>query len=122
MPPGNDHSPRHALWRRYPGDDWAAFDALPAAVRQRLHEHAYDAWAVNALMLWRSFRRKRDTAERAQRALLRYLDLCEQWERAAFAASYRQACGTVLPHVAAGATVQRYGPDDAHCPGRAGMI
>ncbi len=109
MPRGNDHSPRHALWRRYSGDDWAAFDALPAAIRQRLHDHAYDAWTVNTLMLWRAFRRKRDSAARAQGALLRYLDLCEQWEREAFAAAYRRAHGTVLPHLGAGASVQRYG-------------
>ncbi len=105
----NDRSPRHALWRRYTGDDWAAFDALPAAIRRRLQEHVYDAWTVNALMLWRAFRRKRDSAERAQRALLRYLDQCEQWEREAFAAAYQRSYGTALPHMAAGATVQRYG-------------
>jgi Family of unknown function (DUF6525) len=103
----NDRSPRHTMWRRFTGDDWAAFDALPAVVRQRLCEHAYDAWTVNALILWRAFRRKRDSAQRAQRALLRYLDICEQLEREAFAAAYQRAYGSMLPHVAAGATVLR---------------
>jgi hypothetical protein len=31
---------REAIWRRFDGDDWAAFDALPPAIRRRLHEHA----------------------------------------------------------------------------------
>ena len=103
----NDRSPRHTMWRRFTGDGWAAFDALPAAVRQRLCEHAYDPWTVNALILWRAFRRKRDSAQRAQHALLRYLDTCERLEREAFAAAYLRAHGTVLPHVAARATVLR---------------
>jgi hypothetical protein len=45
MPIGNDVTERERIWRRFPGDDWAAFDALPLAVRQRIHEHAYNPWA-----------------------------------------------------------------------------
>ncbi len=81
----------------------------PRAVRLRLCEHAYDAWTVNALILWRAFRRKRDCAERAERALLRYLDTCEILEREAFADAYRRMHGAPLPHVAARGTVLRYG-------------
>lgn len=69
----NDGTIRDLIWRRYAGDDWAAFDQLPSAVRRRLSEHAYDAWSVNALMLWRHYRRLYPTPERAQRALLRYV-------------------------------------------------
>lgn len=108
MPPTNDVTPRPQLWRRYDGDDWAAFDALPPAIRRRLHEHAYDAWAVNALMLWKSFRRQCASSRRAERRLLRWLDACEAAERAAFAEEQRRLHGTALPHLAAAATVLRY--------------
>ncbi|MCW8087017.1 DUF6525 family protein [Sabulicella glaciei] len=99
----NDVSPRPEIWRRLPGDDWAAFDALPASIRRRLAEHAYDAWAVNALALWRSFRRSLGPL-RAERRLMRWIEECEREERSAFAA--RQ--GAPLPHEAAGATVMRW--------------
>jgi hypothetical protein len=103
----NDITLRPHLWRRHDGDDWAAFDALPPAIRNRLHRHAYDAWAVNALMLWRSFRRKYASSARAERRLLRYLDECEALEREAFAEAHRRHHGVALPHVAAGASVLR---------------
>jgi hypothetical protein len=104
----NDFTARETMWRRFEGDEWAAFDALPAPIRERLHEHAYNAWAVNALMLWRAFRRKHACSKRALNTLLRHLDECEQLERIAFAESYARAHGTGLPHVAAGASVLRY--------------
>ena len=106
--PDNDGTIRHAIWRRYPGDEWAAFDQLPAAIRRRLNEHAYDAWAVNALMLWRHYRRLHRTLDRAERALLRYLDYCERLERRAFAARYVRRYGEPLPHDAARIPVLRY--------------
>jgi len=105
---GNDCTARDAIWRRYQGDDWAAFDALPPAVRRRLQEHAYDAWSVNALMLWRGFRRKLACSATAERRLLRYLDTCEALECAAFAETYRASCGNTLPHLEARASVLRY--------------
>ena len=109
----NDHTMRERMWRRYGGDDWASFDRLPPAIRRRLAEHPYDAWAVNALMLWRRFRRTRASALQAERALLRYLDECEALERAAFAAAHLRHHGTALPHVAAGATVLRHATQTA---------
>ena len=115
--PGNDVSAREGVWRRHAGDDWAAFEALPPAVRARLHAHAYDAWAVNALMLWRMFRRRHGNSARAERALLRYLDRCEFLECDAFASSYSRAYGAALPHVAAGVSVLRGGARG----GQAGM-
>ncbi|MBS0559923.1 MAG: hypothetical protein JSR21_07705 [Proteobacteria bacterium] len=104
----NDGTIRDAIWRRYIGDDWAAFDQLPAAIRRRLGVHAYDTWSVNALILWRHYRGLHPTTEKAQRALLRYLDFCERLERRAFADCYAQQHGDVLPHLAAGVTVLRY--------------
>lgn len=104
----NDGTIRDAIWRRYAGDDWAAFDQLPPAIRRRLAEHAYDAWSVNTLILWRHYRRLHPTAERAQRALLRYLDFCERLERRAFAEAYARQHGATLPHVAANIPVLRY--------------
>jgi hypothetical protein len=106
-PASNDISPRETMWRRWEGDEWAAFEALPTAARRRIQEHAYDAWSVNALMLWRTFRRQTGSSARAERRLLRYLDECEAMERAAANAEYRQAYGIPLPHVAAAISVLR---------------
>jgi hypothetical protein len=105
--PDNDTTVREEIWRRFEGSDWAAYDALPPAVRRRIHQHAYDAWSVNALILWRHFRRKTACSQRAERRLLRYLDECETLEREAFAEAYRRERGLPLPHVAARATVMR---------------
>lgn len=106
--PSNDVTPREGMWRRIAGDDWAAFEALPPAVRSRVREHAYDAWAVNALVLWRMFRRRTASSARAERRLLRYLDECEALERSAFSHAFRREHGVQLPHVGASATVLRY--------------
>lgn len=114
--PVNDLTARDDMWRRFDGDDWAAFDALPRAVRQRLHEHAYDAWAVNALILWKTFRRKHACSKRALNTLLRYLDECEALELAAFDARHLERVGSVLPHVAAAVPVLRYGSRDRIAP------
>ncbi|MBY0329938.1 MAG: hypothetical protein K2X49_04640 [Acetobacteraceae bacterium] len=103
----NDVTERERIWRRFAGDEWAAFDALPAVIRRRIQDHAYDAWSVNALILWRAFRRQTGSSARAARRLLRWLDDCEAVERAAFAEAYRARYGLPLPHVAACATVQR---------------
>ncbi len=108
-PTGNDVTARPEIWRRFSGDDWQAFDSLPVAVRRRMQEHAYDAWAVNALMLWRLFRRQLASSARGERRLLNYLDDCERLEREAFAAFYARQWGSRLPHLAAGASVLRYG-------------
>ena len=105
--PDNDTTVREDIWRRFEGSDWAAYEALPPAVRRRIHQHAYDAWSVNALILWRHFRRKTACSQRAERRLLRYLDECETLEREAFAEAYRREHGLPLPHVAARATVMR---------------
>ena len=108
-PRDNDETVRAAIWRRFEGDDWEAYDALPPVIRQRIQCHAYDAWSVNALMLWRLFRRQTACSQRAQRRLLRILDECEAMEREAFAEAYRRRHGLPLPHVTAGATVMRGG-------------
>ncbi len=105
----NDVTVREDIWRRFAGDDWACFDALPSVIRRRLHEHAYDAWSVNALILWRRFKYRRGSTARAALSLLRYLDECETIERAEFAMRYQRAYKTPLPHVAACASVVRYG-------------
>ncbi|WP_421989583.1 DUF6525 family protein [Roseococcus sp.] len=109
LPPGdNDVTERPRIWRRFGGDDWAAFDALPPAVRQRLHEHAYDAWTVNALFLWKLFRRQTASSARGETRLLNHLKACEKLELEAFAQAYCRQCGGTLPHVAARASTLRY--------------
>ena len=112
----NDVTVRPMIWQRHDGDDWAAYDRLPAAIRRRLNEHAYDAWSVNALMLWRRYRRLHPTEQRAQRALLRYLDHCERLERRAFAGDYARRHGHALPHQAARVAVLRYGRPGTAAP------
>lgn len=105
---GNDGTFREAIWRRYTGDEWAAFDALPPRIRARLWEHAYDAWAVNALILWKRYRRLHRSLDRAERALERYLTHCEYLERRAFAAAWTERFGIPLPHDTARVSVLRY--------------
>lgn len=105
--PDNDGTVREAIWRRFEGDDWAAYDALPPAIRRRIQGHAYDAWSVNTLILWRRFRRQTACSKQAERHLLRYLDECEALEREAFADAYRRRHRLPLPHLAARATVMR---------------
>ncbi|WP_245870501.1 DUF6525 family protein [Teichococcus rhizosphaerae] len=112
----NDTTAREGRWRRWPGDEWACFDALPPAIRQRMQAHAYDPWAVNALLLWRMFRRQTGSSARAERRLLRHLDQCEALEREAFAAAYRAAHGQPLPHDAAGASILRRAGGDLSSP------
>jgi hypothetical protein len=96
-------------WRRRTGDCWACFDALPSPVRWRMQQNAYDVRSVNALMLWRSFRRQLASFCKAERHLLRYLEQCGSLERTDYAAAYRDRHGMPLPHVAAGASVLRAG-------------
>lgn len=103
----NERTLRHEIWRRFSGDDWEAFDSLPCAVRKRVAQHAYDAWSVNVLILWRRYKRIYGRTPRAEKALIRYLDYCERLERQAFASRYAEAYGVVLPHEAAGASVLR---------------
>ena len=110
----NDVTERPQIWRRFDGDDWAAFDSLPPAIRRRLHEHAYDAWAVNALILWKIFRRQTASSARGVKRLLNHLRTCERLELEAFADAYSRRWGATLPHVAAQASTLRYrahGPD-----------
>ncbi|WP_332348161.1 MULTISPECIES: DUF6525 family protein [Asaia] len=100
----NDGTCRKALWRRYEGDPWAAFDALPVSIRRRLAEHVYDAWSVNALILWRHYKKVHGATPRAERAMIRYLDYCERLEQEAFTERHG-----ALAHLDAGATPMRYG-------------
>lgn len=103
----NERTLRHEVWRRYDGNDWQAFDALPPGIRQRVTQHSYDAWSVNVLMLWQHYKRTYGRTLRAEKALIRYLDYCERLERDVFATRYGEQYGMPLPHVAAGGTVQR---------------
>jgi len=103
----NDLTSRPNMWRRLPGDDWAAFDALPPAIRARARQHAYDPWSVNLLKLWRLFRRQTGSGARAERRLLRYLDQLEALEREAFSATHARHYSVPLPCLAAGVGVLR---------------
>jgi hypothetical protein len=117
--PDNDGTVRETIWRRFKGDDWAAYDALPPAIRRRMQGHAYDAWSVNALILWQRFRRQLACSQKAERRLLRHLDACEALEREAFAETYQHRYRLPFPHLEARATVLRRNlpqPGAAHPP------
>lgn len=106
---GNDGTVRDTIWRRHPGDEWAALEQLPSPVRSRLREHAYDPWSVNALLVWRRYRLMHGPGERGVRAMVRYMDHCERLERRVFTQHYASAgLGGHLPHDAAGGSVLRY--------------
>lgn len=100
----NDGTVRDQIWRRFPGDEWDAYDALPERIRARMREHAYDAWAFNTLVVWRHYRQKHASSARAERSVLRFLENCEREERAAFAS----AQGSKTAHDAARASILRY--------------
>jgi len=112
----NDVTLRALIWRHLDGDAWAAFDSLPPAIRRHLQEHAYDPWAVNALALWRMFRRQAGCPRRAERRLLRHMRECEAEELRTFAAAFQARYGTPYPHVAAQASVLRYASATAGRP------
>lgn len=103
----NDRTHRTEIWHRFDGDDWDAFDQLPTDIRQRLNNHVYDAWSVNALMLWKHYKRIYGRTPRAERALIKYLDYCERLEREDFADRYKAEYGAIYPHDAAQATILR---------------
>ncbi|GBR48401.1 DUF6525 family protein [Neokomagataea thailandica] len=103
----NDRTFRDQIWQRFDGDAWEAFDQLPPSIRQRLAEHVYDAWSVNALMLWKHYKRIYGRTQRAERALMRYLDYCERLERQDFATRYAAQYGIPYPHDAAKVSVLR---------------
>mgnify|MGYP003366249185 CR=1 FL=1 len=105
--PLNDRTFRHEIWQRFNGNEWEAFDQLPELIRKRLNEHVYDAWSVNALILWKHYKRIYGRTPRAERALIKYLDYCERLERQDFSERYTAQCGTPYPHDAAQATVLR---------------
>ncbi|WP_458093307.1 DUF6525 family protein [Roseomonas sp. WA12] len=104
---GNDTTARDGAWYRFQGDDWTSYDSLPAPIRRRMQDHAYDPWSVNALKLWRLFRRRHACSVRAERTLLNYLERCETLERDAFDDAHRRTHGAPLPHVAARVSVLR---------------
>lgn len=110
----NERTLRHEMWKRYAGNDWTAFDLLPPRIRRRLTDHAYDAWSVNVLMLWKHYRRVHGPTVRAERALIRYLDYCERLERQAFAARYAVSHGAPLPHDAAAGSILRSDAASGH--------
>lgn len=104
--PSNERTLRHEIWRRYKGMTGRRLTSSPL-VRQRVTTHAYDAWSVNVLILWKHYKRTYGNTLRGQRALIRYLDYCERLEREAFAEHYKSHYGTLLPHDAACASILR---------------
>ncbi|MBP0446495.1 hypothetical protein J8J14_17100 [Roseomonas sp. SSH11] len=103
----NDNTARDECWFRHAGDEWASYDSLPAPIRRRMQDHAYDPWAVNMVKLWRLFRRRHASSARAERTLIHHMERLEALEREAFSSAYRRAHGAPLPHLAAGASVLR---------------
>jgi len=89
--------------------DLARFDQLPKALRRALHE---------TIVVWRAqpfaevFEKKSikgDDRRRMIRASLRVLMLEELREQYEYGVAYLKRWGEPLPHLAAKATIQRYG-------------
>ena len=93
-------------------DDFAAFDALPLAVRACVAQQVTDLGCASVLAYFRSIdRQARELGGSpldAEIWTLRKLGAVEGAEMDAFAARHLARYGHALPHAAAEATVQRY--------------
>lgn len=104
---GNNVSPRG--FSELPGDLWEAFDALPPPLRHYAHEASADWCPLQmAETLKSELRTGRNEDWIIKRIMLDYQD-AEMEVIAEFGSYHQQAHGYALPHMAANATVQRYG-------------
>jgi hypothetical protein len=90
-------------------DDWEAFEQLPKRLRWALQNATLDA---NSCSIAEVLEYHRASSQHENLAEIRTLIAIEKHERSellAFGAEYEAIHGHPLPHVAAGATIQRYG-------------
>lgn len=90
------------------GDPYQALEALPAEVRRALHEALVD-WCPLRAREWHLHLLRREGLRPAQAAscLVRTIRGLDHAEVAAFAGTWPAGAGA-YPHLAAGATLQRY--------------
>jgi hypothetical protein len=97
---GPQAMPAAAIMSRLRGDPWAAYEKLPPLIRAALQESNVDWCAIWVLSDW-----KRDAAKGvSQEKYLHALDNAEMTEIERFASATGYSA-----HLAAGATIQRYG-------------
>lgn len=105
-------------------NEMSAYDSLPADLRRVIDENATNLSAVNCVVqAWKLLDMGASPARAAQ-AVANKIRQIEPHEIAVFAGEYRATYKSELPHVAARATVMRYGPDgpSRHPPRRAPRI
>ncbi len=97
---------------RLKGDPWRAYEALPAAVRVALQEALVD-WCPLRAREWllHLVRERRLTPAQAEFALVQTIRRHDHAEVAAFARAWPKGA-RAYPHLAAGATIQRYAGAD----------
>lgn len=105
-----------------PAEDLAAFDALPPALQRQVDGNNTKMAASWALDQLRRARRIGMSPDEAVASVCRKILLTESYEIAVFAGEFRGKYGTALPHVAADASIQRYGArgPSRHPPARCG--
>jgi hypothetical protein len=101
-----------------PEDDFRRFDRFPAALRWRISNN-------NTKLAAAAFEEHLAWAQRQGLGVSRTIAKINEIERneiAVFAGEYRARYGTPLPHIAAGASIQRYGAlgPSRHPPRRVG--
>lgn len=92
-------------------DDWETYEELPARIRQAMWEYTYDCCSVHCRDILAEFQKSTPSKAKAEIDLLLRLQSGARKEIEDFAADYEAQHGTPYPHVAAGASIQRYHGD-----------
>ena len=105
-------------------DEMSAYDSLPADLRRTLDENATNLSAVNCVVQAWKLLDMGASPMRAATAVANKIRQIEPNEIAVFAGEFRAIYKYDLPHLAARASVMRYGPDgpSRHPPRRAPRI
>lgn len=103
-------------------NEMRAMEALPGVVAAAIGENATNLAATSVLRYFQSVLRQIGDPNRAALATVRKLRDLEAGELAVFAGEFKGLHKLPLPHVAANATVLRYGSIRSRRRVRAGMI
>ena len=112
-----DNSTATRPYSRLKGDPYRAFEALPPEVRRALQESLVD-WCSLRAQEWHEhlLRREKLRPARAAKLLVRTIREMDRAEVAAFARAWPKGA-RAYPHVAAGASLQRYAGPGGIPPG-----
>lgn len=96
-------------WREARIMDLHAFDRLPPALRRRINENNLKVSSVSVLQYLQSVERQVGHEAKALFITMEKLDALEANELLAFSGEHKGLFNCPLPHVAAQATILRYG-------------